>query len=248
MHRWRMPWPCCRQTPDRVLWSVGTAQTSCPVGVDRQFKLWVCGSTSGWGSKPCGSTRALAVPRELNCPERPCPLVPPGRLFPALPLRLSKPLCGFWSFTFHRSLGSDCPLPLLHIPGHWKLSPVPPPDPPVLTPISTASQLLCFLVSSLQKSQSTTPLGGLSYLPAQDQRTEGSTSDPAHAIWDFSREPEVRPPPRQPQPKCPGDTHKGDAVYPLLLGSRSHLSPTGNMWGWTMRHFSFPCEQGERVS
>ena len=115
------------------------------------------------------------------------------------------------------------------IPGHCKLSPVPPPRSlPVLTSVShlPSSTPLCPLgVLSLPQSQTTTPEGfELPGAQGSDQRPEGPMSGPAvHDICVFSHvEPEAPTSPGNPPAQvCWRYLPKG-TVYPLLLGSRFH--------------------------
>ena len=154
---------------------------------------------------------------------------PPTPPFPAC-LAFQTTL-GFPNFShFTGPWASIAPCWLLQgIPGHWKLSPVPPPRSlPVLTSVShlPSSTPLCPLgVLSLPQSQTTTPEGfELPGAQGSDQRPEGPMSGPAvHDICVFSHvEPEAPTSPGNPPAQvCWRYLPKG-TVYPLLLGSRFH--------------------------
>ena len=161
---------------------------------------------------------------------------PPTPPFPAcLAFQTTLGYPNFSHFTGPWASIAPCWL-LQGIPGHWKLSPVPPPRSlPVLTSVShrPSPTPLCSLgVLSLQKSQSTTPEGfELPGAQGSDQRPEGPTSGPAaHAIWVFSHvEPEAHTSPGNPPAQVPWDTRQRGQCLPYRWEGGS-IKPRKEAW------------------
>ena len=138
---------------------------------------------------------------------------------------------GFPAFSHSTGpLASVAPSRLLQgIPGHWTLSPVPPPRSlavlAFVSPHPSPAPPCPLGVLSLQQSPTTTPEGfELPGAQGSGQRHEGSASGTAaHTIWGFSHvKLEACTSPGNPPAQVSWRYPPKGRVYPLLLGRRFH--------------------------
>ena len=127
-------------------------------------------------------------------------------------------------FTFHKDVGLNCLRRLLPgVPGHWRLSPVPPPR--SLAFLASVAHVLPQLLHALLASfpdSSPSPLRPQAFeLPGAQvycQRRDGPASPmAAHAIWGFFRWSLMPAPPQPtPTPSALERPCKGESVPPTL--------------------------------